>query len=258
MRVTFVGLGLNDERGITVEGLEEARRADAVFAEFYTNMMPELDTRKLEHLLGKKVVVLSRVQLEDERARQIVEAARNGRVVFLVPGDPMIATTHISVRLELSRKGIPSRIVHGPSVTSAVCGATGLQSYKFGKSVTLPQEAGVPGSLMDTVQDNKERGLHTLILLDVRPEHSKQLTIGEAAAKLVAANPSFESWLGVGVARIGSKDQFVLSARLGRLQREDFGRTPHSLVIPGKLHFVEIESLKVFCGANDADLEPLK
>jgi len=111
---------------------------------------------------------------------------------------------------------------------------------------------------MDTVQDNKERGLHTLILLDVRPEHSKQLTIGEAAAKLVAANPSFESWLGVGVARIGSENQFVLSARLGRLQREDFGRTPHSLVIPGKLHFVEIESLKVFCGANDADLEPLK
>jgi diphthine synthase len=257
MSVTFVGLGLNDERGLTVEGLEEARKADAVFAELYTNLMPGLDTKKLELLLGKKVVVLNRVQLEDEGARQIVDAARSKRVVFLVPGDPMIATTHISVRLELAKKGIPSRIVHGPSIVSAVCGATGLQSYKFGKSVTLPQESGVPGSLLDAVQDNKKRGLHTLTLLDVRPERSGQLTIGEAAAKLVAADAALEQSVGIGVARIGSEDQFVLSGRLGRLQGENFGKVPHSLVIPGRLHFMEAEALKAFCGAKDEDLETL-
>jgi len=258
MSVTFVGLGLNDEKGLTVEGLEEARKADAVFAEFYTNLMPGLDARRLELLLEKRVVVLSRVQLEDERARQIVEAARDKRVVFLVPGDPMIATTHISVRLELARRGIPSRIIHGPSIVSAVCGATGLQSYKFGKSVTLPQESGVPGSLLDTVQDNKKRRLHTLILLDVRAERSKQLTIGEAATKLLAADAALEQSVGIGVARIGSEDQFVLSGRLGRLQGENFGKVPHSLVIPGRLHFMEAEALKAFCGAKDEDLETLK
>jgi diphthine synthase len=258
MSVTFVGLGLNDERGLTVEGLDEARKADAVFAELYTNLMPGLDTRNLELLLGKKIVVLSRFQLEDEGARQIVEAARDKRVVFLVPGDPMIATTHISIRLGLAKKGIPSRIIHGPSITSAVCGATGLQSYKFGKSVTLPHESGVPGSLLDAVHDNKKRGLHTLILLDVRPERSGQLTIGEAAAKLVAADAALEQSVGIGVARIGSEDQFVLSGKLGRLQREIFGKVPHSLVIPGRLHFMEAEALKAFCGAQDEDLETLK
>jgi diphthine synthase len=258
MSVIFVGLGLNDEKGLTVEGLEEARKADAVFAEFYTNLMPALDARKLEFLLGKRVVVLSRVQLEDEGARPIVEAARDKRVVFLVPGDPMIATTHISVRLELARKGIPSRIIHGPSIVSAVCGATGLQSYKFGKSVTLPQESGVPGSLLETVLENKKRGLHTLILLDVRSERSKQLTIGEAAEKLVAADPALEQWIGIGVARVGSEDQFVLSRQLRRLQYEEFGKTPHSLVVPGRLHFMEAEALRAFCGAKDEDLETLK
>jgi diphthine synthase len=141
---------------------------------------------------------------------------------------------------------------------SAVCGATGLQSYKFGKSVTLPQEPGVPGSLLDSVRDNKTRGLHTLILLDVRPEMSKQLTIEEAAAKLVVADPGFENWMGIGVARIGSEDQFVLSAKLGKLQNQDFGTVPHCLVIPGRLHFMEVEALKAFCGANNADLEALK
>src|SRR5712692_10056298 len=258
MSVAFIGLGLNDERGLTIEGLEEARRSSSVFAEFYTNIMPGLDRKKLELLLGKKVIELSRVQLEDEGGRRIVEAAEKERVAFLVPGDPMIATTHISVRLELAKKGIPSKIIHGPSVTSAVCGATCLQSYKFGKSVTLPKEPDVPGSLLDTVRDNKSRGLHTLILLDVRPEMAQQLTIGNAATKLVAADPTLGSWMGVGVARIGSGDQFVLSGKLGKLQNQDFGRIPHCLVIPGRLHFMEVAALKAFCGAEDADLEALK
>ena len=258
MSVTFVGLGLNDEKGLTVEGLEEARSADAVFAEFYTNMMPGFDVKRLERLLRKKIVVLDRVQLEDENGGQILEAAGKGRVAFLVPGDPMIATTHVSIRLELARRGVSSRIIHGPSITSAVCGATGLQSYKFGKTVTMPQDSSVPGSLVEAVMDNRKRGLHSLVLLDVRSDRSRQLTVGEAAAKLVAAGPSFENWLGVGVARVGFEDQFVLARRLGRLQREDFGRIPHSLVIPGRLHFLEVEFLKVFCGANDADLESVK
>ncbi|TMI30440.1 diphthine synthase, partial [Candidatus Bathyarchaeota archaeon] len=198
------------------------------------------------------------VQLEDEGGKQIVEAVERGRVAFLVPGDPMIATTHISIRLELAKKGVPSRIIHGPSITSAVCGATGLQSYKFGKSVTLPHESGVPASVLDTLHDNGKRGLHTLMLLDVRPEQSKQLTIGEAAAKLVVADPRLQRSLGVGVARIGSDGQFVLSRRLETLQHQEFGKVPHSLVVPGKLHFMEAESLKAFCGASDEDLESLK
>ena len=258
MSVAFIGLGLNDEKGLTIEGLEEARQASSVFAEFYTNTMPGLDRGKLELLLGKKIVVLNRVQLEDEEAKQIVEAVERGKVAFLVPGDPMIATTHISIRLELAKRGIPSKIIHSPSVTSAVCGATGLQSYKFGKSVTLPREPGVPGSLLDTVRDNKKRGLHTLILLDVRPELTQQLTIAEAASKLAAADPTLGNWLGVGVARIGSGDEFVFSAKLRKLQNQDFGRIPHCLVIPGRLHFMEIEALKAFCGAEDLDLEALK
>jgi len=258
MSVVFIGLGLNDERGLTIEGLEEARRSGSVFAEFYTNIMPGLDRKKLELLLGKKIVELSRVQLEHEGGKQIVEAVERGRVAFLVPGDPMIATTHVSIRLELAKKGVPSRIIHGPSITSAVCGATGLQSYKFGKSVTLPHESGVPASVLDTLHDNGKRGLHTLMLLDVRPEQSKQLTIGEAAAKLVVADPRLQRSLGVGVARIGSDDQFVLSRRLETLQHQEFGKVPHSLVVPGKLHFMEAESLKAFCGASDEDLRSLK
>jgi diphthine synthase len=258
MSVTFVGLGLNDEKGLTLEGLEEARNADAVFAEFYTNLMPGMDRGRLEDLLGKKVVALSRVQLEDEGAREIIKAALTKKVVFLVPGDPMIATTHISVRLELSKRGISSRIIHAPSISSAVCGATGLQSYKFGKSVTLPQEPNVPRSVLDTLQENKKRGLHTLMLLDVKPLESRQLTIGAAVAKLTAEDPSLELWTGIGAARVGSPDQLLLCGKFGSLKQKEFGNVPHCLVFPGRLHFMEIEALKAYCGAKDGDLESLK
>ena len=258
MSVTFVGLGLNDEKSLTIEGLEKARNADAVFAEFYTNLMPRLDREKLENLLGKKIVALSRVQLEDEGAREIINEARTRKVVFLVPGDPMIATTHISVRLELSKRGIPSSIVHAPSIASAVCGAIGLQSYKFGKSVTLPMEPKVPRSVLETLEENKERGLHTLLLLDVRSSEAGQLTIGGAIAKLTAEEPSLEHWIGIGVARVGSPDQFLLCGGFGALRHAEFGNVPHCLVIPGRLHFMETESLKSFCGARDEDMESLK
>jgi diphthine synthase len=258
MGVTFIGLGLTDEKGLSLEGLEEARRSDRVFAEFYTNMMPGLNRERLEALVGKKIMVLTRSQLEEEGGKQVIDPGEREKVAFLVPGDPMIATTHISIRLALARKHIPSWIIHGPSITSAVCGATGLQSYKFGKSVTMPQDNNVPRSVLDTIRDNSARGLHSLLLLDVRPEMPKQLTISEATARLIETGPSVAKWLGIGVARVGAKNQLVIAAKLGKLRSEDFGDTPHSLVIPGKLHFVEVESLRVFCGASDADLESLK
>lgn len=258
MSVTFVGLGLSDEKGLTLEGLDEARTADKVFAEFYTNLMPGLDRGRLEDVLGKKIFELTRVQLEDEGATEIIKAARTKKVVFLVPGDPMIATTHISIRLELARRGIPSKLVHAPSIASAVCGATGLQSYKFGKSVTLPQEPIVPRSLLDTLQDNRTRGLHTLVLLDVRPSETKQLTIRLAASKLLESDPLLQDWTGIGAARVGSNNQVLLCAKLRVLRQKELGKVPHCLVFLGRLHFMEVESLKAFCGARDEDLESVR
>ncbi len=254
MSLAFIGLGLNDEKGITLEGLEEARRADSVFGEFYTNIMPNLDLKRLEKVIGKKVEVLSRSQLEDEGGRRLLKAASEERVAFLVPGDPLIATTHISLRLSLAKMGIPSRVIHGPSIVSAVCGATGLQSYKFGKSITVPRDQPLPKSVLDTVSENSDRGLHTLILLDVQAGKTSQMTIRDAITRITAADPRLETRLAVGVARLGSRDEKVKASRMKALIGEDFGIAPQSLVVVGRLHFIEAEALEVFCGANEEDL----
>lgn len=252
--VTFVGLGLNDEKGMSLEGLEEARRSGAVFAEFYTNPMTGLDLSRLEALIGKKLQILDRAKLEDDSGREIIRTAQDRSVVLLVPGDPMIATTHVSLRLSLAKQGIKSRIIHAASIMSAICGATGLQSYKFGKAITIPYDDPLPQSVIDTISDNRSRGLHSLLLLDVKADRDKQLTIPQAIEKIGRARTDMNEMLAVGAARIGARDEKVKAAKMRRLIQEDFGGTPHSIVAVGKLHFMEAEALKVIGGAADTDL----
>jgi diphthine synthase len=257
-QVVFVGLGLDSERGISLEGLEETQRAEKVFAEFYTNLMPNFNVERLQLKIGRAVRILTRKELEDDNGKEIVAAAEQARVVFLVPGDPLIATTHVALRLTLAKKGIRTRIVHGASIVSAVAGATGLQSYKFGKSITFPQRGhDVPPSVMDTIRENKDRGLHTLLLLDLQAGAREQLNIREVLSRMTTADPSIEHWLGIGIARIGATNELVKAGKVSSLKKIDFGTTPHSIVFPGKLHFMEEEAIRVLDGASPSDLEAL-
>lgn len=71
--LVFVGLGLFDEKDISLRGLEEIKSADTVFAEFYTSLMPNLSVKKLEELAGKKMNVVSRRVLEEEGGQPLLE-----------------------------------------------------------------------------------------------------------------------------------------------------------------------------------------
>ena len=137
-QLVFVGLGLYDEEDVSLRGLEEIKEANAVFAEFYTSLMPGLSIKKLEELLGKRVSVVSRHTLEEEDGKPILQEAKKGKVAFLVPGDPLIATTHVDLRIRAEKQGIKTRVIHGASIVSAVIGLSGLQNYKYGRSVTIP------------------------------------------------------------------------------------------------------------------------
>jgi diphthine synthase len=111
--------------------------------------------------------------------------------------------------------------------------------------------------VLDTIWDNNDRGLHTLILLDVQAGKTSQLTIREALAKMTIADPRLETRLAVGVARLGSRDEKVKASRMKTLVEEDFGKSPHSIVVVGKLHFMEAEALELLCGASPKDLREL-
>jgi len=134
----FIGLGLYGIKSLSLAGLEEARKADAVFLETYTSLMPALSIVELEKLVGKCISIVSRQDLEQEEGRKILDEAKRGKAALLVPGDPLIATTHVDLRIRAKRQGIESYVVHGASIVSAAIGLSGLQNYKFGRSVTIP------------------------------------------------------------------------------------------------------------------------
>ena len=253
-QLVFVGLGLDDERGITLRGLEEAKAAEVVFAEFYTSMLRNGSIERLEALLGKSIRVLGREEVED--AKVILDACKDKNVVLLVAGDPMTATTHADLRIRAHMAEIETRVVHGPSVFTSVAGLLGLQHYKFGRTTTLPfpQEGYSPTSPYDVVCENVARGLHTLILLDIDAASSRYMTANEGLHLLM----DMEKRVGRGVitedtvvgvvARAGSDDCRVMAGPLGRLLEVEFGPALHSIVVPGKLHFMEEEALKAFAG----------
>ncbi len=256
--IVFVGLGLNDEMGISLQGMEETKNADYVFMELYTSLMPGFSLSNLERMSGKDVTMLSRKNIEEENAEKIMASAKRGKAVFLVPGDPMIATTHISVRLEAEKRGIGTRIVHGASVLSAIIGLSGLHNYKFGKSVTIPFPEDTPAETpYQTIAQNRRLGAHTLCLLDIKVEESRYLTIPQALEALMDTETRMKQviiktdTLAVGVARAGSKTPIVKADAVKRFLTYDFGGPPYTLVFPGKLHFMEAESLIRFAGAPE-------
>jgi diphthine synthase len=253
--LVFVGLGLNDECGITVKGLAETRTADAVFMETYTSRMPEFSLQRLEDMSGKKIRMVTRQNLEDENGKVILEAAKTGKVVFLVPGDPFIATTHVTLRIEAEKQGIKNRIIHGISIISAIVSLSGLHNYKFGKTVTVPLPENFSETPYNVISQNKKTGLHTLCLLDLKATENQYLTVNQALEMLLEIETKkktgaiTQDTAALGIARAGSDCPVVKADFVKNLVSYDFGEPPFSLIVPGDLHFMEVDALIALAGA---------
>jgi diphthine synthase len=250
-----VGLGLNDEKGISLKGLEETKNADYVFMETYTSLMPDFSIERFEALCDRKIHVVSRNDLEDKNGTVILEAAKKGKAVFLVPGDPFIATTHVTMRIDAEKHGIKTRIVHGTSIMSAIISLSGLHNYKFGKTVTVPFPENFSETPYNVIAQNKQVGLHTLCLLDLKANEKSFLSINQAIKMLLEVEEKNKKGIitpetpVVGIARAGSYSPILKADFLKDLAAYDFGEPPYSLIFPGELHFMEVASLIAFAEA---------
>lgn len=246
----FIGLGLYDERDLSLRALDEARACDVLFAEFYTSSLRGTTVERLAAMIGRPVSVVRRADVESGGG--ILREAALRRVGLLVPGDPMIATTHVALRLQAEGAGIRTRIVHGSSIVTAAIGLSGLQVYKFGRTTTIPiAEPGFrPESPADVIAANRAAGLHTLVLLDLK-EDGRFLTANEALRYLLGLPggkfPSRTVVCVVGGA--GSDSPILRGDRAERLLEVDFGPPLHCLLVPGALHFAERDALLRFARA---------
>ena len=247
MTLYFIGLGLGNEKDITLNGLEAVKKCDLVYLEDYTSIL-NCTKEDLEKLYGKKMILANRSMVESDD-NEIIRNAKSKNVAFLVIGDPLVATTHIDLLLRAKSKGIKCQIINNASIISAI-GITGLQVYKFGKVTSIPFENENVETPYDVLKDNLSLGLHTLFLLDLKPEEEKFMKVGDAITYLLKVElrrneKAFnEKTLCVGCARIGSQDQIIKAASAKDLLKVDFGKALHCLIVPGKMHFMEEEAIK--------------
>ncbi|MBI4738793.1 diphthine synthase [Candidatus Woesearchaeota archaeon] len=273
MALYLIGLGLFDEKDITLRGLGFVKAADKVYLEYYTSLL-QCDVEALEKLYGRKVLVADR-ELVENGSENIVKEAKDHDVAILVVGDPMSATTHTQFLIDAHKRRVPVTIVHNASILTAI-GDAGLELYKFGKttSIVFPRKNQQVETYYDVIKQNMASGVHTLCLLDIASisdadlatqdtlkqtranvgrenQQRRCMTVREAINQLLAVekrrkeNIFTSDTLCVGCARLGSPRQILFAGTANALLKKDFGDPPHCLVIPGKLHFVEEEALSL-------------
>ncbi|ESO98898.1 hypothetical protein LOTGIDRAFT_213693 [Lottia gigantea] len=278
----LVGLGLGDAKDITVKGLEVVKSANRVYLEAYTSILTVgLDT--LEKFYGREVKLADRDTVEQD-SDEILDGADIEDVALLVVGDPLGATTHTDLILRALEKKIPYKVIHNASIMNAI-GCCGLQLYNYGEAVSIVfwEENWKPESFYDKICHNRKNGLHTLCLLDIKMkeqttenlmkgrkiyEPPRFMTVNQASKQLLdiiqnrvksecEKGELLKDTICVGVARVGSDAQQIVTSTLEKMVNVDLGGPLHSLVIPGNTHEIEVEMMKQFVIHSDVNLNSL-
>jgi diphthine methyl ester synthase len=160
-------------------------------------------------------------------------------------------------------------VIHNASIVNAI-GCCGLQVYRFGEIVSVPffTEKWRPYSFYDKIKPNIERGLHTLVLLDIKVKEPtleslargkpvymppRYMSTRVAAEQLLeTASKQEHACFGpetkcMGLARIGTATQLIVSGPLHAFATEiEMGAPLHSLVLCGEMHEIEETMYKHF------------
>ena len=129
----LIGLGLGNEKDITVNALEAIRDKCAhVYLENYTSVLAASPS-KLEEFYGKKVTICDRAFVESNGVDGMLTQAEKEDVAFLVVGDCFAATTHSDLVLRAHEKKVKVKTYYNASIMNA-CAGSGLQLYNFGEN----------------------------------------------------------------------------------------------------------------------------
>jgi len=246
----FIGLGISGFKSIPNEALDVLSNADIVYLEQFTSPIGKSDLTKIKNATQGEFILAKRWLVED--GKEILENAKKKKVVLLAYGDPYIATTHIELRTRAIEEKIKTFSIHASSSLTSMIGECGLHFYKIGRIATIMSEIKSMTTPYYVIYKNIIEGNHTILLLEYNQDKDFFLDPKEALERLVETEKGQKrevintSTYAIVASRIGFKDQKIISGKISSLLKIDFGKPPHTVIIPGRLHFTESDALKIF------------
>jgi len=230
----LIGTGINFD--LTLGGMEALEDSNEIYIETYTNLIENEKIEKLENKIGKKIKKLER---KDVESNFLIKRASEKKVALLVSGDPLTATTHVSLLLDAKKAKIAVKVLHNSSIYTSAAGVTGLQIYRFGKTASLvnPRENYAPKSSLEVIRKNLENNMHSLVLLDTEPKPME-------AVKALEMLKEFD--YAIVLSRVGEENEKIIYGKISDIIRKNLGSPPFTIIIPAKLHIVEEEYLDNF------------
>ena len=250
----LIGIGPGDLDHITERAKRVAKGCSKRYLEGYTAILPPIEEKRLEAVVGP----WERLMRDGvESPENMLDEARVGSVALLVVGDPMQATTHIDLEERCAEEGIGFNVIPGLTATALAVSLSGLQSYRFGRQVTIPFSDGeyLPTSPFEMICKNKEAGMHTLALLDLDPtglglEQPRPMTPREAVDHLIRMNERseeynqpVEDWRGLLLSDLGTEEERVVSGKMRNLSQIEGGHI-HALIIAAEFSGMEAEAFE--------------
>lgn len=236
----FVGLGIDAPGSVPAAASRIMRSADFTYVETFTGPGPAMpEIRGARHA--------PRWMVED--GREILDNAAQKTVALVSYGDPMVATTHAELRTRAAARGIPTGVVHASSVIASVLGECGLHHYKAGRTATVTSDPKAAPTPYRITYRNAVSGSHTLLLLEYDSEREFFLDPGAALNIMRRAEEGqrrgvfADGAYAVVASRVGMPGQRIRAGRISEMGALDFGDPPHSIVMPGPLHFTERDAI---------------
>jgi diphthine synthase len=245
----FVGLGISGFKSIPNEAIDVLAKADILYLEQFTSPIAKSDLIKIKKATKGEFRPAKRWLVED--GNEILQNAKKKKVVLLSYGDPYIATTHVELRERAIKDKIKTYSIHASSSLTSMIGECGLHFYKVGRIATIMSEMKSLTTPYYVIYKNVIEGNHTVLLLEFNQDKDFFLDPNDALNGLLETEQGQRrkvispSTFVIVASRIGLKDQKVISGKISSLKKIDFGKPPHTVIIPGRLHFTESDALKV-------------
>ena len=239
----MIGIGLGNEKDITLNQLDILKNSDLIYLECYTSMI-NFNIKDLEILINKNIILADRNLVEN--SNDIIDNSISKNVCFLVKGDVFSATTHSDLFLRAKSKNIKVKILHNASIINAVSDS-GLSLYKFGKISSIPFDNKNIETPYEILLENRD--MHTLFLLELDVFKNKYMNFKEALVYLLRLekeknnNLVNEDTYVVVCAALGTADGVIKYGKISDLLKLSIEIYPQCIIIPGKLHFIEEEML---------------